>query len=39
MPDVIGYHNQGEVPNYWTYAKDFVLDDHMFEPVQLLVGA
>jgi len=28
-----GYHNQGEVPNYWTYAKDFVLDDHMFEPV------
>jgi phospholipase C len=32
-PDVVGYHNQGEVPNYWAYAKDFVLDDHMFEPV------
>jgi phospholipase C len=32
-PDVMGYHNQGEVPNYWAYAKDFVLDDHMFEPV------
>ncbi|TMK57939.1 MAG: phospholipase, partial [Actinobacteria bacterium] len=20
------------IPNYWTYAKDFVLQDHMFEP-------
>jgi phospholipase C len=33
IPDVMGYHNQREVPNYWAYAKDFVLDDHMFEPV------
>jgi phospholipase C len=32
-PDVMGYHNAAEIPNYWTYAKDFVLDDHMFEPV------
>ena len=32
-PDVMGYHTDGEIPNYWTYAKDFVLDDHMFEPV------
>ena len=32
-PDVMGYHNQAEIPNYWTYARDFVLDDHMFEPV------
>jgi len=32
-PDVMGYHNQLEIPNYWSYAKDFVLDDHMFEPV------
>ncbi len=33
QPDVMGYHDQGEIPNYWTYAQDFVLDDHMFEPV------
>ncbi len=33
VPDVMGYHTQQEIPNYWTYAKDFVLDDHMFEPV------
>jgi len=31
-PDVMGYHTQGDIPNYWTYAKDFVLQDHMFEP-------
>jgi phospholipase C len=30
--DVMGYHTQGDIPNYWTYAKDFVLQDHMFEP-------
>jgi phospholipase C len=32
-PDVMGYHDAREIPNYWTYAKDFVLQDHMFEPV------
>jgi phospholipase C len=31
-PDVMGYHTQSDIPNYWTYAKDFVLQDHMFEP-------
>jgi phospholipase C len=31
-PDVMGYHTQGDIPNYWTYANDFVLQDHMFEP-------
>ena len=31
-PDVMGYHTRGDIPNYWTYAKDFVLQDHMFEP-------
>ena len=31
-PDVIGYHDDREIPNYWTYAHDFVLQDHMFEP-------
>jgi phospholipase C len=34
LPDVMGYHNGGEIPNYWTYARDFVLDDHMFEAVR-----
>jgi len=32
-PDVMGYHDAREIPNYWTYAEDFVLQDHMFEPV------
>ncbi len=31
--DVMGYHNGSDIPNYWTYAKDFVLQDHMFEPL------
>jgi len=31
--DMMGYHDQREIPNYWTYAKNFVLQDHMFEPV------
>jgi phospholipase C len=30
--DVMGYHNASEIPNYWTYANNFVLQDHMFEP-------
>ncbi len=32
VPDVMGYHNGADIPNYWTYARDFVLQDHMFEP-------
>jgi phospholipase C len=32
-PDVMGYHDAREIPNYWAYAKDFVLQDHMFESV------
>jgi phospholipase C len=32
-PDVMGYHDAREIPNYWSYASDFVLQDHMFEPV------
>jgi phospholipase C len=31
-PDVMGYHDAREIPNYWTYAQNFVLQDHMFEP-------
>jgi phospholipase C len=30
--DVMGYHDAREIANYWTYAKDFVLQDQMFEP-------
>jgi phospholipase C len=30
-PDVMGYHDWHEIPNYWNYAKNFVLQDHMFE--------
>src|SRR5262249_17293280 len=34
VPDVIGYHTAAEIPNYWTYARRFVLQDHMFEGVR-----
>ncbi len=30
--DVVGYHTQSDIPNYWAYAQNFVLQDHMFEP-------
>jgi phospholipase C len=30
--DVMGYHDSREIPNYWAYARNFVLQDHMFEP-------
>jgi phospholipase C len=29
--DVMGYHTGRDIPNYWAYAHDFVLDDHMFQ--------
>jgi phospholipase C len=29
--DVMGYHTQREIPNYWAYARHFVLQDHLFE--------
>jgi phospholipase C len=32
-PDVMGYHDWHEIPNYWDYARTFVLQDHMFEAV------
>ena len=31
-PDAIGYHTGSDLPNYWSYAHNFVLQDHMFEP-------
>ncbi|HLZ58355.1 MAG TPA: alkaline phosphatase family protein [Ktedonosporobacter sp.] len=30
--DVMGYHTAQEIPNYWAYAHNFVLQDHLFEP-------
>jgi phospholipase C len=32
--DVMGYHDARQIPNYWTYARDFVLQDHLFESVR-----
>ena len=31
---VMGYHTAQELPNYWAYARNFVLQDHMFAPVR-----
>lgn len=30
--DVMGYRDWRDIPNYWSYAREFVLQDHMFEP-------
>jgi phospholipase C len=30
--DVMGYHDASEIPNYWSYAQNYVLQDHMYEP-------
>jgi phospholipase C len=30
--DVMGYHDAREIPNYWAYAENYVLQDHLFEP-------
>jgi phospholipase C len=30
---IMGYHTQSDIPNYWSYARNFVLQDHMFENV------
>ncbi len=32
--DVVGYHTEDEIPNYWAYARNFVLQDAMFEGVR-----
>ena len=31
-PDVMGWHDAREIPNYWAYAQNFVLQDKLFEP-------
>ncbi|MGI8824606.1 MAG: alkaline phosphatase family protein [Chloroflexota bacterium] len=30
---VMGYHAGSDIPNYWSYARHFVLQDHLFEPI------
>jgi phospholipase C len=30
-PDVMGYHVQSDIPDYWAYAKNFVLQDRFYE--------
>jgi len=30
--DVMGYKDASDIPNYWDYARNFVLQDHLFEP-------
>jgi phospholipase C len=30
-PSVMGYKLRSDIPNYWAYADNFVLQDHMFE--------
>ncbi len=32
QPDVMGYHTADEIPNYWAYARTFVLQDRFFAP-------
>ncbi len=29
--DVMGFHPKSDIPNYWAYAKNFVLSDRFFE--------
>ena len=31
MVDVMGYKLEADIPNYWAYAKQFVLHDHLYE--------
>jgi len=33
QPDIMGYHDRREIPNYWDYADHYVLHDRMFAPV------
>ena len=30
--EATGYHDQHEIPDYWDYAQQFALFDHMYEP-------
>jgi phospholipase C len=30
--NVLGYHTESDIPNYWQYARNFALQDNMFQP-------
>jgi phospholipase C len=32
QPDVMSYHTARSIPNYWAYARNYVLQDRMFGP-------
>jgi len=32
--DVMGYHTSDELPNYWAYAQNFVLQDQLYDSVR-----
>ena len=32
LADAMGWKDARDIPNYWSYASNFVLQDHMFEP-------
>ena len=32
VPDIMGYKTRSDIPNYWAYADQFVLQDRMFVP-------
>ncbi|MEX0832540.1 MAG: alkaline phosphatase family protein [Actinomycetota bacterium] len=32
QPDVMTYYRRADIPNYWAYADEFVLQDRMFAP-------
>jgi len=32
LHDSMGWHDAREIPNYWAYARSFVLQDRMFQP-------
>ncbi len=33
-PDVMGYRDARDIPNYWRYAEEFVLQDRFFAPTR-----
>jgi phospholipase C len=34
LVDVMGYHDGTDIPNYWAYAQNFVLQDHYYEAIE-----
>jgi phospholipase C len=32
QPDVMGFENRSDIPNYWAYADHYLLQDRMFAP-------